>query len=69
MENDTWNSKFIMRYADDVNSIEMYKRILPEIEWKNDTPTNFCESYLFGFRPGFWLFAEVNAPAMILRKS
>ena len=32
MENDTWNSKFIMRYADDVNSIEMCKRILPEIE-------------------------------------
>ena len=53
MENDTWNSKFIMRYADDVNSIEMYKRILPEIERKNDTPTNFCESYLFRFRPGF----------------
>ena len=32
MENDTRNSKFIMLYADDVNSIKIYKRILPEIE-------------------------------------
>ena len=65
IENDTRNIKFIMFHVDDINSAEIFKRILRKIEWDSvdrlvrDTRTNFCESYLFRIQSKFWKFCKI----------
>ena len=57
IENDTWNLKFIMFYADNTN--KTYQCILQKVEQNSvgklvrDTRTNFCASYLLRIQSKF----------------
>ena len=55
IENGTWNLKFFMFHADDINSVKCILRKVKrdKVDKLCDTRTEFCASYLSRIQPQF----------------